>query len=313
MSSSDISPPRFYGPVNETSSEILLEKTFLASGYLTGVGFGIQFVLYIACIQILWKDHRQHSLTKILIPYLTVLCGMNLIWTATSAYGLQLTYIDNRNYPGGVITFLGVEFALPANIVSTASYIAGNLLADALMIWRCYIVWAAAPSSHRVALCATVVPSLMLVGSLVLAILFALQTTGPAGLFASITAVFATPYFALSMVLNMVVTLLIVIRIWMYKRQGKTTEHERSGISVNTIFIESAALYSVVSMLVVVTFAIGHPISQIWLGISPSVISNYLIVYRLAQGRSWGNFQSRNSSETDGTRIVDEEKASLDL
>jgi len=208
-----------------------------------------------------------------------------------------------------------VEFALPANIVSTASYIAGNLLADALMIWRCYIVWAAAPSSHRVALCATVVPSLMLVGSLVLAILFALQTTGPAGLFASITAVFATPYFALSMVLNIVVTLLIVIRIWMYKRQGKTTEHERSGISVSTIFIESAALYSVVSMLVVVTFAIGHPISQIWLGISPSVqvISNYLIVYRLAQGRSWGNFQSRNSSETDGTRIVDEEKASLDL
>lgn len=53
---------------------------------------------------------------------------------ATSAYGLQLTFINNRNYPGGVIVFLGVEFALPANIVSMASYIASNILADGLMV-----------------------------------------------------------------------------------------------------------------------------------------------------------------------------------
>ena len=30
----------YYGPVGETSAQILLEKTFMASGYLTGVGFG---------------------------------------------------------------------------------------------------------------------------------------------------------------------------------------------------------------------------------------------------------------------------------
>lgn len=66
---------------------------------------------------------------------------MNLIWTATSAYGLQLTYIDNRNYPGGPLAFLGVEFALPANVTSLASYIAANLLADALMVSLDYLVF----------------------------------------------------------------------------------------------------------------------------------------------------------------------------
>lgn len=30
----------YYGPIGETSTQILLEKTFMASGYLTGVGFG---------------------------------------------------------------------------------------------------------------------------------------------------------------------------------------------------------------------------------------------------------------------------------
>lgn len=59
---------------------------------------------------------------------------MNTIWTGTSAYGLQLTYIDNRNYPGGILAFLGVEFSLPANVLSLAALVAGNILADALLV-----------------------------------------------------------------------------------------------------------------------------------------------------------------------------------
>ena len=58
---------------------------------------------------------------------------MNTLWTATSAYGVQITYIDNRNYPGGPLGFLQVEFSLPSNVLSLASYITGNILADALL------------------------------------------------------------------------------------------------------------------------------------------------------------------------------------
>lgn len=31
----------YYGPVDETPTEIFLEKTFLIAGYITGVGFGM--------------------------------------------------------------------------------------------------------------------------------------------------------------------------------------------------------------------------------------------------------------------------------
>lgn len=31
----------YYGPINETSQDIFLEKTFLISGYLTGLGYGV--------------------------------------------------------------------------------------------------------------------------------------------------------------------------------------------------------------------------------------------------------------------------------
>ncbi|KAJ7229022.1 hypothetical protein GGX14DRAFT_346163 [Mycena pura] len=307
---SDISNSTYYGPVGETYSEILLEKTFLQAGYLTALGFGMQLIIYGACVHLLWTKQRHSPLTKIFIPYLTILCLVNLVWTATSAYGLQLTYIDNRNYPGGVIAFLGVEFALPANVANTASFIAENLLADGLMIWRCYIVWAAVPHARGKALLAITLPCLMLLAS------FSNILTGWPGLFAHTTAVFATPYFALSMTLNMLVSLLIVGRIWMYKHRNLALAgYGHKNISFGAIFLESALPYSVVAMFVVVTFELGHPISQIWLAIAPAaqVIANYVIIYRIALGSALqeGNLEeidipsSRPTSESDHDEKVD--------
>ncbi|KAJ7869020.1 hypothetical protein B0H13DRAFT_1053555 [Mycena leptocephala] len=302
-----------YGPTDDTPSELLLEKTFLTSGYLTGVGYGIQFVLYLACVHILWKRDRRSRLTKMLIPYLTILCIMNTIWTTTSAYGLQLTFIDNRNYPGSVIGFLDIEFALTPNVVSLASYITGNFMADMLMVWRCYMVWTASPSSK--AKYAIVLPCLMLIASLVLAILFGLQTTGPSGLFGSSTAAFATPYFAVSMILNIIVTILIVVRILFYRRTGVIISGA-SNLSTIAIFIESAALYSIISLLLLVTFALGHPINQIWLGIAPSVqvIANYIIVYHVARGQALGaHFTQEEESASDSDMTGDVVKNELSV
>ncbi|THV07198.1 hypothetical protein K435DRAFT_643875 [Dendrothele bispora CBS 962.96] len=304
----------YYGPVDETSSDILLEKTFLNSGYLTGVAFGIQLMVYGACIHLLWTKQRTAQSTKFFIPYLTILCALNLVWTATSAYGLQLTFIDNRNYPGGIITFLGVEFALPANIVSLASYISSNILADALMIWRCYIVWAAAPGAKMKALLVIILPSLMLLGSFSRSSSRQKLTLPGPGLFGSITAVFATPFFALSMVLNMVVSLLIMVRIWAYRRRGELpSSYGGKSVSFAAIFVESALLYSIISMLVVVTFSIGHPINQIWLGIAPAtqLIANYLIIYRIAQGRALSKETDTVSSAAASENESTEEKVSV--
>ncbi|KAJ6612722.1 hypothetical protein B0H10DRAFT_2278881 [Mycena sp. CBHHK59/15] len=273
-----------YGPTDDTPSDLLLEKTFLISGYLTGVGY----------VNALFGRGRHSGLTKMLIPYLTILCAMNTIWTATSAYGLQLTFIDNRNYPGSVIAFLGIEFALTSNVISLASYITGNIMADALMIWRCYIVWAA--STRSKAKYAILLPCLMLTGSL--------------GLFGPTTAAFATPYFAVSMILNIVVTVLITFRILFYKRRGTAiSAYNPFNLSVVAIFIESAALYSVISLLLLVTFALGHPINQIWLGVSPSVqvISNYLIVYRVARGQALGVTTDFAESQSDVTSTAKNE------
>jgi len=281
----------YYGPVGETSSEIFLEKTFMASGYLTALGYGVQLVLYGACVQILWNRKPRTNFTYFLLGYITVLCAMNTIWTGTSAYGLQITYIDFRNYPvRGPIDFLQVEFSMPSNVISLASYIIGNVLADILLLWRCRVIWSA--SLGRKVDLVMIVPTLLLLASIAMAILFAFETASPAGFFSRIATNFALPYFGASLSLNLLLTSMIVARMSFHQRRGREIWGDKYGKhygSISTIFIESAALYSIVSILLLVTYALNNPINQIWLGLSPSVqmVSSYLIIYRVVSGRAW--------------------------
>lgn len=105
-------------------------------------------------------------------------------------------------------------------------------------------------------------------------IAFDIETGSPSGLYGPTTVSFAIPYFVISLSLNVILTLMISGRIWYYQRTIKPAVGEDSGTyytSIMTIFVESAAIYSVTSILLLVTFILDNPINQIWLGIAPSV------------------------------------------
>jgi hypothetical protein len=105
-------------------------------------------------------------------------------------------------------------------------------------------------------------------------IAFAIETASPQGLFGSTTASFAIPYFAITLSLNVLLTVMIAGRIWYYQKSVEAavgSDYAVHYTTVTTMFVESAAIYTVVSLLLVVTFSVGNPINQIWLGIAPSV------------------------------------------
>lgn len=93
----------------------------------------MQLILYLACIHELYR-RKTRQWRNFLVIYLTALCALNTVWMGTSMYSLQATFIDNRNYPGGPIGFIGVQFSLPFNIISNASLVSSNILADGLLV-----------------------------------------------------------------------------------------------------------------------------------------------------------------------------------
>ena len=133
-----------------------------------------------------------------------------------------------------------------------------------------------------------------------MACLFAFETSSPSGFFSKIATSFALPFFAISLSLNILLTLMIVFRLAAYRQKGRDIFGKAYGQhygSISTMFIESAALYTICSILLLVTYAIGHPINQIWLGISPAVqvkLTLHLPVNVLSDGCQLGNIKLFN-------------------
>ena len=82
---------------------------------------------------------------------------------------------------------------------------------------------------------------------------------------------FGLPYFSIALSLNVLLTLMIVIRLILHTRNARTSTGE-SGISglykvIVTMLIESSALYAVSSLLVLGPSSAGNSASDIFIPI----------------------------------------------
>lgn len=145
----------YYGPVGETPTEILLERAYLASGFLAGVGYGIfssffvdsdmvlillspgtQLAVFAATVRCLLQSRNEQGrhLKIGLLAYITVLFILNSLYAAFTARGDELNYIDDRNYPGGPVGYFNNSGNVPVNLGAQIVYFLGTFFADALQV-----------------------------------------------------------------------------------------------------------------------------------------------------------------------------------
>lgn len=106
-------------------------------------------------------------------------------------------------------------------------------------------------------------------------IIFVVATALQTDLVASVDNI-GLAYYTLSLSLNILLTGMIVYRIWRHQRDMKRVfdglvRYRNPFTSVTTMFVESAALYTITSIPILVTFALVSPYSQVFLGVSPSI------------------------------------------
>jgi len=201
-------------------------------------------------------------------------------------------YVNNRDYPGGPWTYFLATQSLPINIIFILSLFTLTFLADLLVMWRCWVIWLA--SGKRVAYAVLAFPSIVLLASFAMGTLWTLQSSKPGlSFYSALPLAYGTAYYALSLGVNILLTLLITLRLLMHRRRILATlpeDHAKDYVSLVTIIVESAALYSVFALIFLITYALDNPTNQIFLGVGHSTqqIANYLIIFRVAQGRAWG-------------------------
>ena len=91
-------------------------------------------MVYCICANALLCRPEKTRFTHLLLGYTTILCILNCIYTGANASGLQQTFIDNRNYPGGPAAFEENMFSIPVDDLGNVAFNIANWLADALLV-----------------------------------------------------------------------------------------------------------------------------------------------------------------------------------
>ena len=99
--------------------------------------------------------------------------------------------------------------------------------------------------------------------------------------YSALPLAYGTAYYAISLGSNIIMTVLIIVRLLIYRRTivlDLSTKHASDYTSLATIIIESASLYSVFAILFLITYALNNPMNQVFLSLANSAqVSAYSI------------------------------------
>ncbi|KAJ7138066.1 hypothetical protein C8R44DRAFT_766767 [Mycena epipterygia] len=243
--------------------------------------YGIYLVLFSICMYILLRRPRNISNTILLATAIS-------LFTLSSIQAIFNIILGSADIDGIDVPYDNIAMA------NDMIYVANNVLADGLVIYRCYIIW-----NHNIYV--VILPIMLLI----------------------VTSIFGwdillplPPFFELSLATNVLVTGLTAGRIWWICRQARTylkTDMQKRYVSSIAIVVESGVIYSASVLTYLILGAIPsasvaqNPVVEMLgqlVGIVPT-----LIIVRVGLGLSVQSIESTVSA----ARATDTSSAPLAL
>jgi len=287
------------------------QATFLGFG-LEGVAYGVNVVLFgIATHVLLLRRSRGNRSSN--LPIFAFTCLMFALCTVHYALNFNNVY-------DGTMVHVRPHISEETHLLVGADsiWLLTDFFSQLLLIYRCYLVWG--KSIWVVILPVLVALASVSCGFAVTGLLMTINPTAPQVPAALVPIGDAD--FALSLILNFMVSSLIVGRIWWMTRQGTLSHSSTSIQKAVGIVIESGLLFLTIQFIFVILFAIAHPAQAVVEPIATQiyVISPMLIVVRVGMGAAYeptrgtaATDTSLRFGETDGTRTTQITSQGLEL
>ncbi|KAJ6616636.1 hypothetical protein B0H10DRAFT_2036366 [Mycena sp. CBHHK59/15] len=187
--------------------------------------YGIYLVLFCRCMYICYHTKKQSILfISAIVMFLLSSADVTIfLLQGASVYGNLSLRLDHLEIAGAIV------------------YVTNNLLADALLIYRCYVIWNT--------IWVTIVPVMLLLATMVLGYTIQLKL-----------------FFILSLTVNLFVPTVVAGRLWWVVRTirgsyGAATR--RKGQKAMVIILESGLIYSVFVSIHMVFFHYQNPADTI--------------------------------------------------
>ncbi|KAL0063237.1 hypothetical protein AAF712_009839 [Marasmius tenuissimus] len=300
-----------------SSIDLTFERSLYVGGQITGILYGIHLVIFVLSCRLMSRPpYSSKSDSRFCICFYYGLCLL-ILWTVAlscNAIFGQFAWIDHRDVEGGPAAYIAEHISDLYNTLGTTAGVGMNLLADALLVFR-YLVLLEDNGFP----CHNLSRHILYVASrdnlhsgelnlpsnpLAMSLLLIYESARPgANFFKGHAVAFGVPYMALTISLNIIVTLLICSRLIAVKNRLQNTlgpHHARMYTGVNAIMVESAAPFTILGIIYLITYARHSPTSiafvQVWGDFC--ALSPQLIVLRVAMGHAWSKDTSEQLTST---------------
>lgn len=273
---------------------------------LEGILYGFSVLLFIGTLwSLTYKRHMQDINQPILIVaiLLFVLSTAHMVVNIIRAEDGLVR--DRDMYPAGPAAYFA-DVSQQTYVIKHSFYVMQTLLADGVVIYRCYVVW---QSVWIVVLPIMLWCSVAATG--VIALYSVSQASTDSGIFVKALAQWVAAFFASTIATNLLSSGLLAYRIWIIQR-GVAAVRRGTVMPIVRVLIDAAILYSAALLTALILFVSGNNGQDAVVDMAMPIMSIafYMVLIRIALNKKNRSYLStsismpgRSASETEQERL----------
>lgn len=271
------------------SSGIPLDTGALMSVVLEGILYGFSSLMFMGTIWSLTYKQHMRDINRPIVGVAILLLLLSTAHIVINIIRVEDGLVKYRDtYPGGPAAFFA-DISQETYVIKHALYVLQTLVADGVVIYRCYVVW----QSVRV----IILPSMLWCGVAVTGVHAVYNTLRyNTSIFAQELATWILGFFISTIAANVLSSGLLAYRIWAIERNTSTIRTSTKGIMmpIVRVLVDAAALYSVTLVTALICFVCSNNGEFVMVDLVVPIISItfYMVLIRIAINRNHSYFST---------------------
>ncbi|KAG1722346.1 hypothetical protein EDB19DRAFT_464652 [Suillus lakei] len=273
------------------SGGIPIDIASMISIAMESILYGFSVLMFMGTIWALTYKRSIHDINRPIAAVATLLFMLSTAHMVVDIIRIEdglVTYRDT--FPGGAAAFFA-DVSQETYVIKNVIYIFQTLLADGVVIFRCYVVWQS--------IWVIILPSMLWCSSAVTGyygIYRVAQATSNIGnIFANDTAQWITAFFASTLATNLMGSGLLAYRIWIIERNVSAVCTTKGPMMpILRVLVDAAVLYSVVLLATLICFVYSSNAQYILLDMLMPIISIafYMVLVRVSINKHTSSYLS---------------------
>ncbi|KAG2747200.1 hypothetical protein P692DRAFT_20737735 [Suillus brevipes Sb2] len=261
----------------------------IMSASLEGILYGFSVLMFIGTIWALTYNCRMQDINRPLAVVAVLLLILSTAHMVVDIIRVEYGLVKYRDtYPGGPSAFFA-DVSQNTYVIKHSFYIMQTLLADGVVIYRCYVVW---QSGLVIILPCVLWCSVAVTG--VYAV-YSCSQANSSTIFAEMLAQWVTAFIASTIATNLLSSGLLAYRIWTIERAVSMLRASKSNVMpIMRVLVDAAILYTVVLFIALVCFVClnNGVVVVVDMAMPIMSIAFYMVLIRIAIYRNTPSYLS---------------------